>query len=167
VKPTSAGIFKSKHFYRATCVLFLAGLIYVTYTGFGVGYEGSDKSLWRWTFVEVTVLGMVSGLTLLTSKKRQAEIEQSGLRRFASGVVLMLVGIVLLLNGRSWLSVQEILAPYSAGNIVIAIGAFALGYVLARDGYDSYDDAKQVERDMYLRRSTSKSLEGGPGAVTA
>jgi len=150
-KPTSAGIFKSKRFSLAAGVLVLACFIYVTYTSLGVGYEESDKSLWRWTFVESTVLGMANGLLMFASKKRQAELEQSGLRRFAAGVVLILVGIVLLLNGRSWLSIREIMAPYSAGNIVIAAGALALGYVLARNGYDSYDDAKQVARDMYLR----------------
>jgi len=132
-------------------VLVLACFVYVTYTSIGVGYEGSDKSLWRWTFVELTVWGTASGLLMLTSKNIQAELEQSVLRRFATGVVLVLVGIVLVLNGRSWLSIREIMAPYSAGNIVIAAGALALGYALARDGYDSYDDAKQVERDMYLR----------------
>jgi hypothetical protein len=75
------------------------------------------------------------------AQQRQEEMKRSGLAKF-------LIGICLLFGGfGSWC------IPTSNFMGVLLVGAFLMifGLILAYMGWGEYQDARRVQRDMYLR----------------
>ena len=73
------------------------------------------------------------------ARQRQVEMKQSAMIKLLIGLGLIGLGVALIFT------------VYSTQGFVGGVIAVIFGAILAQFGWNDYQDARRVERDMYLR----------------